>query len=75
MKFHKSITRARVFDAVERRNSSLDNPGFCLSCGDDVEGVEPDAREYECDVCGALTVYGAEEILFRLPWNAFVGVR
>lgn len=25
--------------------------GFCLHCGAEVYGVEPDAKEYECDVC------------------------
>lgn len=64
MKMHHSITADRVADAVERYNDSLDNPGFCIACGVDVEGVEPDAREYECECCGAKAVYGAEELLF-----------
>ena len=37
--------------------------GFCLNCGEVVDNVEPDARKYECDVCGDTAVYGAEEIL------------
>jgi hypothetical protein len=37
--------------------------GFCLSCGADQYGVEPDARGYECEECGKERVYGAEEIL------------
>ena len=37
--------------------------GFCLACGDEASGVEPDAREYECESCGARKVYGAEELL------------
>lgn len=52
MKIHKSITSDRVTEAYERHNSSLDNPGFCNACGIDVEGVEPDAREYQCESCG-----------------------
>jgi len=64
MKLHPSITSDRVIDAVERYNDSLDNPGFCIACGVDVEGVEPDARKYECECCGAKAVYGAEELLF-----------
>lgn len=40
-----------------------DNAGFCLACGEDCGGVEPDARKYECDSCGAHKVYGAEELL------------
>jgi predicted RNA-binding Zn-ribbon protein involved in translation (DUF1610 family) len=45
---------------------SLDNPGFCTACGEEVEGVEPDARNYECEVCGERKVYGAEELLIML---------
>jgi predicted RNA-binding Zn-ribbon protein involved in translation (DUF1610 family) len=37
--------------------------GFCVACGAEAEGVEPDAREYECDVCGEKKVFGAEELL------------
>jgi hypothetical protein len=62
MKIHKSVTAERVMDAVE--NSGLGDPGFCLACGADAEGVEPDARNYECESCGAKKVFGAEECLF-----------
>jgi predicted RNA-binding Zn-ribbon protein involved in translation (DUF1610 family) len=37
--------------------------GYCLACGRKAHGVEPDARKYECDECGAFKVYGAEELL------------
>lgn len=40
-----------------------DNLGFCLACGAEAHGVEPDARGYECEACGAAKVFGAEEIL------------
>ena len=36
--------------------------GFCLACGNEQEGVEPDACKYECEACGAMKVYGAEEL-------------
>ncbi len=36
--------------------------GFCLACGEIADGVEPDARRYECECCGAEKVYGAEEL-------------
>lgn len=35
--------------------------GICISCGDIVHGIEPDARGYRCENCGRDTVYGAEE--------------
>lgn len=66
MKLHKSITADRVIEACERRLSSLDNPGFCIACGDETEGVEPDARRYECEACGERAVYGCEELLLEI---------
>lgn len=66
VKVHPSVTQARVLDAVERGNTSLDNPGICLACGFDQDGCEPDARRYECDSCGEKAVFGAEELLFMI---------
>lgn len=37
--------------------------GFCLACGTDVHGIEPDARRNTCPECGAHKVYGAEELV------------
>lgn len=62
MKMHRSITMTRVFDAVARRMTTLDNPGFCVRCGAEAHGCEPDARKYECESCGARAVYGADEL-------------
>ena len=39
-----------------------DNVGWCLKCGDLVEGVEPDARKYLCECCGETKVYGLVEL-------------
>lgn len=64
MDIHKSVTKDRVEEAVRRRLQSLDNPGFCLACGAEADGCEPDAQEYECEACGEPKVYGAEEIYF-----------
>ena len=44
-----------------KRSASL-SEGFCLACGEVAEGVEPDARKYECEDCGAAKVYGGEEL-------------
>ena len=63
---HPSITAERVTEAVEGQFTTLDNPGFCLSCGAEAEGCEPDAQQYECESCGAAAVYGAEEILIAV---------
>ena len=37
--------------------------GICTVCHEIVYGVEPDAERYECDACGAMAVYGAEQWL------------
>lgn len=58
----KTITRARVEDAVREQQSGCGHPGFCLACGADADGCEPDAEGYECEVCGAAAVCGAELI-------------
>ena len=66
MRIHPSVTIERVTDAIERSGQLLDNPGFCLRCGEDAEGVEPDARRYACEACGDPGVYGAEELLIMM---------
>ena len=66
IKVNRRITVRRVEEACDRRLRSLDNPGFCLVCGSDCEGCEPDARGYECEACGEPAVYGAEEILMEI---------
>lgn len=37
--------------------------GICLNCESHQFGCEPDAREYECEVCGEHKVYGIPELL------------
>jgi hypothetical protein len=66
MKMHPSITIDRVLEANQRYDTTLDNPGFCIACGADADGCEPDARRYECEECGERKVYGAQELLLML---------
>jgi len=50
-----------TFEQIE---AVIDEPiGFCLACGEEQWGFEPDARECLCEVCGEYKVYGAQEIL------------
>jgi len=65
-KLHPSVTLDRVVETVERKMSSLDDPGICIACGEDSDGVEPDARNYPCEACGEKAVFGAEELLLHL---------
>ena len=44
-----SVEEAMTSDALE---------GICHNCGYIQEGVEPDARNYTCDECGADAVCG-----------------
>jgi len=63
---HPSVTIERVIDGVHRQMETLDNPGFCIACGEDADGCEPDARMYTCEYCDEKAVYGAAELLLYL---------
>jgi hypothetical protein len=52
-------------DVLIAAAESGEDMGFCVKCGAEAYGVEPDARKYECDECGAEAVYGVEELLLR----------
>lgn len=47
-----------VEEAIEKGNQ-----GFCTACGEQQDGCEPDARDYQCEACGQSAVYGAEELV------------
>jgi len=66
MQRHPSITEDRIIAAAELSMFGNDYPGFCLDCGADAEGCEPDAEHYRCEECGAYAVYGAEQLMFTL---------
>lgn len=66
MKIHPKVTLDRVMAAVQDAGETLNNPGFCTACGAEASGVEPDARQYDCEVCGEPSVYGAEELLLYM---------
>ena len=63
---HKSITAERVIELVEDARVTLANPGICRACGEDADGCEPDARNYKCEACDSLEVFGAEELLLEI---------
>ena len=56
------LTPEAIIDAAQHG----DGAGFCLDCGAENGGVEPDAEGYPCEICGARRVAGAEQILLGL---------
>ena len=60
MKINESVDIDRIVSACDEDDCA----GFCIGCGADAYGVEPDARNYVCESCGQPAVYGAEELLF-----------
>lgn len=67
--WHPSLTPARIERAVRRTMRDEAYLGFCVACGRQHSNVEPDACGYPCTArkChGSRTVYGAEELLFRV---------
>lgn len=57
------ITEDKLLQAVEASMFGMESQGFCVACGAEHEGVEPDAENYECHTCGEDKVFGAEQIL------------
>lgn len=60
------ITREQLIAAAEESTFGMGNPGFCVACGHEQEGCEPDARNYTCDACDEMAVFGAMELLLYL---------
>ena len=56
------ITLDQIMQAVEADEGT----GFCIRCGFETMGVEPDAERYECTDCGEMGVYGAFSLLLRV---------
>jgi hypothetical protein len=54
-----------VLSESEAQGLMFDAPdsGFCLACGEEAYGVEPDAQRYRCESCDALKVYGIEQLI------------
>lgn len=59
----KIIPKRFTLEEIEAMDA--DQGGFCVACGAEAYGVEPDARRYRCEVCDHLTVFGASEIALR----------
>lgn len=51
------------FNMDDIKAAMSDMAGFCIECGAARDCCEPDARRYRCEICGARSVYGAEELI------------
>lgn len=58
---HESLTQEKVLAAAE----ADEHRGFCLACGREQNGIEPDAHNIKCEHCHAHRVYGAEQIIIE----------
>ena len=43
--------------------------GFCQACGAEVYGIEPDAKEYECEECGYRGITAYHELFEGVNWS------
>ena len=59
----------RMFTLEQIQSADDEMNGFCLACGHEQGGCEPDARRYECEACGEKQVYGADELMMQ-DWRA-----
>lgn len=57
------MDKNELLDMVIALCEEDNNGGICAECHETVYGVEPDAEGYECDSCGSMAVYGAEQYL------------
>ena len=62
MKLPKNLSVDEILEVAMEDDSQ----GFCMACGEIADGVEPDARGYKCESCGASKVYGAEELVLMI---------
>lgn len=61
-----TITREQLIAAAEESTFGMANTGICVACGNEQEGCEPDARNYACEACDEMAVFGAMELLLYL---------
>jgi DNA-directed RNA polymerase subunit M/transcription elongation factor TFIIS len=60
----KTPARKLMFTLEQIQSADEDQAGFCLACGNEQYGCEPDARRYVCEACGEKQVFGASELVF-----------
>jgi hypothetical protein len=56
------MAKPKRFTIEEIIQADHDQQGFCIACGYQQDGCEPDARRYKCEDCERPYVYGAAEL-------------
>lgn len=59
---YKTKSGANQFRPECTYEEASEGGGFCLACGNEQSGCEPDGRKLMCESCGARKVYGLEEL-------------
>jgi hypothetical protein len=62
IELHLDITCEAIAEAVQEDRNS----GWCIICGTEHDGIEPDAENYECENCRAEQVFGIESLLIAI---------
>lgn len=63
-KAHNGATQFKPVMTAEFQRLAMDGTtGFCLACGHDQEGCEPDTKKDVCESCEAPKVYGLEQLI------------
>ena len=52
-----------IMVVAEEQMFGMGNGGFCIACGAEIEGCEPDMVKGPCECCGERQVYGAQELV------------
>jgi hypothetical protein len=63
------MSKKITLDTITRVLAEDEMDGFCWHCGNIQSGVEPDARNYQCENCLEWQVYGAEETLLQYEYE------
>jgi hypothetical protein len=58
-------TEDEILAGVEESMFGMSDEGVCVLCGETRGNTEPDARNYPCESCGELAVFGFQELLME----------
>ena len=65
-KIAERIVTLKLSESILNSVENDEEKGYCLMCGLEQHGVEPDARGRRCNACAEKAVFGAQELLVYL---------